>query len=1098
MVDALSLVDFIAAGGDPRDFNQSPPRSGEESGNRARDLVNQIESGVAIEELDPARIRSLIRRPQVLEGARSAASGAGRDITRFLLLGGDPAEIGRLSQEIITDPDSGASFGLRFFEVLEKLRAPQFAFFNAAKAIQDGQGLTGALAAFGRGSAIALPESFRESIGVDEERTDFVELLEKAGVGELGTFTLPLIGEVTGRGTLGFIGDVVFDPLNLVGIGALTKAGRLGRSVQAARKAGPISKRSRLFQRVEESVGSLSERGGGVTALKSAEEKAGERALLTFGNKILIKGDPVIGLAKAAKTKAGETAIAQGLRKVFVRKTTNEAFNELAFTFEKLQNFRVAAEKTRSLELGKRAKQAGLEPDDLNRVSDIIEKEVSDVIDKRKLADVPRIRTDVMKELGVIDVVGEPFARGQRTQSGKLKPNVFDKVNRLVEERIPRATTSEILEAVDTLEGVSPGLKSLTKELVKDFAGMAEAEQISGVLGSTLEFYFPFLRSQRFSELIGEAGGRGFQVISKGRFRDRLGNAIHRKSVDIEDFNRRLTAIAERQGFNQGIGGEELANLVVRDPILARAIRGVGGARARTAREFFNETATRFGVRLARELDADTLAAGGRDIVQEIPAGFRKAEVGSDALKDVFFDKQIAEYLEGYWKIENRPEGFRTFIEKGWDPLVNWWKSWTLGVWPAYHARNQVGNLFNNWLAGVTPAPLQNAGVTYKLGVYGLARDVSKGKTGKIVTDAGREISFKTVMDQAERLGVIGSGLYGAELPEFMGKLVSGRVPAAFGRGDVSGAIRRTLPEGVSERLIDELAASPAKNALLSLGFLAGRGLENNARMAHFVDRLIKGDSGVNAARSVSRFLFDYTDITNAEQGIKKIIPFYTWTRKNLPLQLESLVSQPIKFSFVEKLKSNLEGEDVPNFPSLPEYIRENVPIRVRKSKDGRDEYFLLNNWLPAADIERIFGPPSQSNLTGIRMAEEVGRMIFPGISRIGELAFNFDVFRGSEIEQFPGQEEEFLGLNVGMRSARVLESFRPLGELNRLAFKTDLPTSSALARFATGAKLFPVDVQEESLNRVFKFRDAVQKLSRQKEKDVTLDVIREIQRLRK
>jgi len=79
-------------------------------------------------------------------------------------------------------------------------------------------------------------------------------------------------------------------------------------------------------------------------------------------------------------------------------------------------------------------------------------------------------------------------------------------------------------------------------------------------------------------------------------------------------------------------------------------------------------------------------------------------------------------------------------------------------------------------------------------------------------------------------------------------------------------------------------------------------------------------DAARGAAMQVKKFLFDYTDegLTEFErEGMKRIMPFYSWTRNNLPLQLEQLLKQPGKYAAVEKVR---KGHEYALGPSPDEY----------------------------------------------------------------------------------------------------------------------------------------------------------------------------------
>ena len=64
------------------------------------------------------------------------------------------------------------------------------------------------------------------------------------------------------------------------------------------------------------------------------------------------------------------------------------------------------------------------------------------------------------------------------------------------------------------------------------------------------------------------------------------------------------------------------------------------------------------------------------------------------------------------------------------------------------------------------------------------------------------------------------------------------------------------------------------------------------------MDRVSKGESFEDASKAVRKYLFDYTELAPFEQNVmKRILPFYTWSRKNIPLQISSLLKSPQKYA---------------------------------------------------------------------------------------------------------------------------------------------------------------------------------------------------------
>ena len=88
--------------------------------------------------------------------------------------------------------------------------------------------------------------------------------------------------------------------------------------------------------------------------------------------------------------------------------------------------------------------------------------------------------------------------------------------------------------------------------------------------------------------------------------------------------------------------------------------------------------------------------------------------------------------------------------------------------------------------------------------------------------------------------------------------------------------------------------------------------------------------------------------------------PFYTWSRKNITLQLEKIVTNPDKMAAIGKVKASLEfgDTDLPDQRFIAKFIKTRSNVRVRKNpQSGNWEYFILDSWLPAADINKIADP---------------------------------------------------------------------------------------------------------------------------------------------
>lgn len=87
------------------------------------------------------------------------------------------------------------------------------------------------------------------------------------------------------------------------------------------------------------------------------------------------------------------------------------------------------------------------------------------------------------------------------------------------------------------------------------------------------------------------------------------------------------------------------------------------------------------------------------------------------------------------------------------------------------------------------------------------------------------------------------------------------------------------------------------------LGSAIGRSVENQARISNFIANTKKTLSFDIAAEHVQKFLFNYNDLTQTQKSwMRLIFPFFTWTQKNVALQLQMMKEKPIFYSNFQRL----------------------------------------------------------------------------------------------------------------------------------------------------------------------------------------------------
>lgn len=397
-----------------------------------------------------------------------------------------------------------------------------------------------------------------------------------------------------------------------------------------------------------------------------------------------------------------------------------------------------------------------------------------------------------------------------------------------------------------------------------------------------------------------------------------------------------------------------------------------------TAKEI-NEALVKEGKEAIFKEDLPTaLAVGG------ISSGKKAAgETFIKATKDkVKSDRGLQIINETYQRLTNNEAVNKAL--KAYDKVLGVWKAQIL-VAPSYHVRNEVGNLWNNFLAGTSPLD------------YATAAKVQQGiLTGKM------DDATKALITEMEQQGVIGSGWYGKDITQNIAD-------------EIGGASWNPLSQ--------RFGMYKANRAI-------GTTFEDNARIAHYLSKRREGFSVVEAAKSVEKFLFDYGDLTWIEQNvIKRAIPFYTWVSKNIPLQLAEFVKNPGKFATAAKVQKNIEERvSQPEERYLSEYVKNNSPMRVRTGKDGSTQYLLLGQWLPAAQAIQFLSQPVDEILRGI------SPMVTIPTDMWNNKSFFTDTLGENEpIEKYPGELKSFLGFDMRGKIVNVLRGIRVLNEIDKL-----------------------------------------------------------------
>lgn len=361
--------------------------------------------------------------------------------------------------------------------------------------------------------------------------------------------------------------------------------------------------------------------------------------------------------------------------------------------------------------------------------------------------------------------------------------------------------------------------------------------------------------------------------------------------------------------------------------------------------------------------------------------GFRQLDGRNARLTDgAYFPASVADSIERLNHAFNDPDGFGE-IKELFSQGTRLWKNAAYTINPGHLTGDAIGNTFNLWLqnarAMMSPRTASHVRIAQELTRHHLnPRGEFRGLSSR--ANRGGRMSNRTYK--------IGGHQYTTrELEE---AATAHRVmDAGFAAADL-GQVRRG-PIHYAQR-----AGNTNDNLTRLWGFIAY--LDDMGRKG-----MSKDDALMAAGRDVRRATFDYGDLTAAEQHrFRNIVPFYTWTRKNLPYQMSKLAEAPGLVRAPYEVQENLQ-QDVENPQFLPSFVREKQFVLPREivehlpgaNTDVGRAIYSIDPKLPAFDLTNFQGPDALRDGLG---------MVNPILAAPFELATRQKLGNGMPIEDDP------------------------------------------------------------------------------------------------
>lgn len=435
-----------------------------------------------------------------------------------------------------------------------------------------------------------------------------------------------------------------------------------------------------------------------------------------------------------------------------------------------------------------------------------------------------------------------------------------------------------------------------------------------------------------------------------------------------------------------------------------------------------------------------------------LPKGFKTIE-GIPELKGYSMPEDVANYIGKVYTANTSIKELET-IRKYYDGVNNATKALLTVFNPAFIARNILGNGFQLYNADVNPLRATEAAY--------VAAQLFK-KVPKIAEGGGR-LSLTTALDATSKL----KGRHQKLFKEF---IEEGGLGTNFYRElDDTGFIKtaENMAQAGAEKLAEKGMTGTAKALSLSRSGLSnttnflGKAAELGdvwARYATFLDRKAKGYTTADALSDVRRYFFDYGDLSPVEKQVfKRLAPFYTWSRNNIPLQVALLWEKPGKLASVEKVRNSIEtyfgkDDDEDNFEMLPEWLRDSFPTYVGDGENGLKRYVRMQGIMPSLDLMQL---ESKDNLTEFGLGS-----ITPLFKVPFEAAINYNSYFQKPLSSFEGEKVEGpFGVMMSPRTKHFVNVVRPIMEWDRL-LNEEGSMADRLLRFGMGVNVTSIDPEK-------------------------------------
>lgn len=261
---------------------------------------------------------------------------------------------------------------------------------------------------------------------------------------------------------------------------------------------------------------------------------------------------------------------------------------------------------------------------------------------------------------------------------------------------------------------------------------------------------------------------------------------------------------------------------------------------------------------------------------------------------------------------------FNYWVKQVYDPFLNWQKAWQITT-PGFVMRNVMGGYWTNWQVGVKPES------------YGFWMRAEKANASGNWSKIPKH--HRAVWEAVN-----------ANLP-------GGQVAHEIVDPTQASVARRNF--GTKLGAVIDAANPTSNNTAVRWVRRFNQAAERHLRGSNMFDHLLDYPNDVDGALDrMFQAQFDYSDLSDFELAIKRVIPFYTWNKNNMVLQAQQMYQNPKTFSRMYQIKMETEAQAGPIDPIIPGYYKDELATKLPVKSGDKPVYSFQD--IPSLEPFRV------------------------------------------------------------------------------------------------------------------------------------------------